>query len=391
MRKYIFLFCLMALFFAERVYCGTSYYVDPSARSGGNGSYSRPWNSIDQVNAHRFVKGDDLYFKAGATLEMTDKLTIDWDGSAKDPAIVGAYYGDGEFGLGGSSRQILRGSYRRGGPNVPSGDYDALIHCSLSGAEYITVQDLALLESYSGGISFSAPTGGGSLSHIVAKNCLVRDNGRQGISFGATRHSLIEDCVVEEVCQRKIMVAQGRMKNAGAAIVIIGSGDETRSMYNTIRGCTVARAFEGIGVYRGSTYGLVEDNVVYDVVEMSIYVNNARNATVRNNLVYIPANSWQPTQDLHNLIQMDSEGHIDTIKKLAGGHEVYNNYLAGGRYGIVLASRSNKKGAYQTDNKIYNNRIVDCKFSIGFRKGRDETMDDLIGWKNNATKKLLFP
>ena len=380
MKKLCFLIVLICLFFPALGYSGTTYYVDPTASGGGNGSYAHPWNNIAQVNAHRFSTGDDVYFKAGSKLEMTNKLTINWDGSASDRVIIGAYSGDRIFALGGEERPILRGSYRRGGVKVPSSDYDALIHCNYKGAEFITVRDLALLESYSGGISFGART---SMSNIEVNNCVVKDSGRQGIVFAATKNSLIENCYVEKVCQRKISVKGGKERNSGAAIVLIGGGSETLSMYNTIRGCTVTKAFEGIGVYRSSRYALVEKNFVYDVVEISIYVNNARNATIRNNLVYMPGKTWQPQKDLHNLIQLDSEGHIKEILKLAGEHEVYGNYLAGGRYGILLASRSNKLGVHQKNNKVYNNRIVDCQYNIGLSKANKESMVDVFGWKNN--------
>ena len=133
------LMCMPAVLFA-----GTAYYVDCSAVANGNGSYASPWNNIASVNNHKFTNGDDVYFKVNTTCTPNDELTIDWDGTSADRVIIGAFYGDGQFGLGGNSRPIIDGQHTVPDPH----SYDGLIQMpsqSLTG--YVTIQDLRVNNS----------------------------------------------------------------------------------------------------------------------------------------------------------------------------------------------------------------------------------------------------
>ncbi|GAA4443734.1 hypothetical protein ACFQV2_21800 [Actinokineospora soli] len=67
----------------------TAYHVDCAATTGGNGTQSSPWNSLDQVNATTFGPGDQLLFKRGAT--CTGRLIGTGSGTASAPIRVGAY------------------------------------------------------------------------------------------------------------------------------------------------------------------------------------------------------------------------------------------------------------------------------------------------------------
>lgn len=365
---------------------GESHYVDfgtkvPLAQQ--EGTFSRPWSTIAQIKSHAFKEGDDLFFRTGTTKAVAQKLVVNWDGTETNRAIIGAYHGEGLFGLGGQDRPVLKGSFRSSGANVPPGDYDGLITYNRPGG-YITVRDLELVESYAAGVKISSGHDG-SIQQVEVSNCVVRDIGRQGISFGSTHHSLIEGNHVEQVCQRKVVLAI-KTTYSGAAIVIMGGNSETKSMHNTIRGNTVARYFEGIGVYRGPRYTVVEDNTVYDGSDMGIYISNARDAVVRNNLVYNPPVIWHSLYKgpgARNGIQLDSEGHRDKVIKLAGNHEVHDNFIAGMTRGIVLASRSNALGVWQKNNRIHDNVIVDCESNIALAKSKTETMADVAGWENN--------
>ena len=107
----IFLVNLICLL-PSLVLAGTAHYVDCSSGENGNGSYANPWNNIPSVNSHSFGTGDDVYFKVDTTCTLTangDRLQVDWGGTSGDRAIIGAYYGDGQFGLNGNSRPIIDG------------------------------------------------------------------------------------------------------------------------------------------------------------------------------------------------------------------------------------------------------------------------------------------
>ena len=346
---------------------GTAYYVDSKAPNGGNGSYAKPWNSIQQVNSYSFSEGDDLYFRAGATITMTTSLGIYWGGSANDRVIIGSYYGRDQFGLFGSSRPILDGKN-----SVPNYDYDGLINYKGSG--YVTIQDLELRNSYSKGINLTPKN---FSKYNVIKNCRIKNSGRQAISLARTSHGLIENCYIERTSQRKIKVpGSTNPVHAGAGIEITGMSDETSAQYNVVRGCTITKSFESVGVYKGAKNTTIENNTIYDFAQVGVYVANARYAVIRNNLIYESANSWLPGNGRDALIWIDSEGNVSNIIKVTGHIEIYNNYLAGGDAGIRLVCSSNHLGVYQSNNKIYGNRFVDCNDNFQFRKTDPN-------WRNN--------
>jgi hypothetical protein len=68
---------------------GTTYYVDCSAGSNGDGSQSSPWNDLDTVNAATFSPGDSVLFKRGTT--CSGQLWPKGSGTATDPITIGAY------------------------------------------------------------------------------------------------------------------------------------------------------------------------------------------------------------------------------------------------------------------------------------------------------------
>ncbi|MET9268695.1 carbohydrate binding domain-containing protein [Kribbella sp. NPDC003557] len=67
----------------------SSYYVDCSAASGGNGSQTSPWNSLATVNAHGFAAGDRLLFARGVT--CAGQLKPSGSGTAAAPITIDAY------------------------------------------------------------------------------------------------------------------------------------------------------------------------------------------------------------------------------------------------------------------------------------------------------------
>jgi hypothetical protein len=79
---------------------GSTYYVDCSAATDGDGSLSSPWNNLTTVNARTFAPGDSLLFARGTTCSgsfvfhssgtSTARVTVDAYGSGPLPIIDGA-------------------------------------------------------------------------------------------------------------------------------------------------------------------------------------------------------------------------------------------------------------------------------------------------------------
>ncbi|MBW8816912.1 MAG: right-handed parallel beta-helix repeat-containing protein, partial [Streptomyces sp.] len=68
---------------------GTSYYVDCSAASNGNGAQASPWNSVTSVNNTTFGAGDSILFAVGTT--CTGQLTPQGSGTSGSPVTMGSY------------------------------------------------------------------------------------------------------------------------------------------------------------------------------------------------------------------------------------------------------------------------------------------------------------
>jgi hypothetical protein len=78
---------------------GTSYYVNCSAATNGNGTSASPWNNLTTVDSQTFQPGDSLLFDRGTTCAgsfvfdssgtSTSRITIDAYGTGALPIIDG--------------------------------------------------------------------------------------------------------------------------------------------------------------------------------------------------------------------------------------------------------------------------------------------------------------
>lgn len=76
---------------AQTATAGTTYYVDSKAGddAAAGTSATKPWKSLDQVNAHDFKPGDAVSLKRGSSWGGT--LTLAAKGTAAKPIVVQAY------------------------------------------------------------------------------------------------------------------------------------------------------------------------------------------------------------------------------------------------------------------------------------------------------------
>ncbi|MGW0425138.1 carbohydrate binding domain-containing protein [Streptomyces sp. NPDC003015] len=68
---------------------GSTFYVDCSAATNGNGTQASPWNSVSSVNSTTFGAGDSILFAAGTT--CTGQLTPQGSGASGSPVTMGSY------------------------------------------------------------------------------------------------------------------------------------------------------------------------------------------------------------------------------------------------------------------------------------------------------------
>jgi parallel beta-helix repeat protein len=346
---------------------GNVFYVDLDASTNGNGSYNSPWNSVSAVNAHNFTDGDDVFFKVGTSETVTNRLDINWSGTPANRVVIGAYYGDGLFGLNGGARPILDGN-----DTVPPSINSGLIF-AMRQPGYITIENLEIRRSGGNGveISYGPDIATEASEYNIVRNCYFLECQKHSILLARNSHSLVEDNYT--YFDNKIP--------PGSSIEITGMRSDASAPYlsnnNTVRGNTVNFGNEGIGIYKGSRYTIVENNTVYDT-RAAIYGTNSRSGTIRNNLVYITPESRQNPSSSY-CISLDNEGHNPAITAWdVGDWDIYDNYIAGCGRGIGIMNDGIVHGDEyaQNDNNVYNNRIVDNEQNFYFA-----TNDP--AWSNN--------
>jgi hypothetical protein len=159
-----------------------TYYIDPTAGSGGNGSASNPfdsWSDLPSVNT-----GDDVYIRCDRTLTTpSDGIDINWNGTSSNRAIIGAYYMDGQtpvHGISGSKPAISGSNHARPSGTVPV--YQGLI--DVINRDYVTIENLKIEESRGHGIRFEGENmDNESSEYFIIDNCDVISNYMSGVTL----------------------------------------------------------------------------------------------------------------------------------------------------------------------------------------------------------------
>lgn len=361
-------FILVCMFMPSVVIAGTPHYVDCSAAADGNGSYDSPWNNIASVNNHGFNTGDDVYLKAGTTCKANAYLKIDWDGSAVDDVVIGAYYGKGKFGLNGKNRPIIDGQN-----TLPGVDWTGLID-KTTGTGYVTVENLKVQNSSFHGIQFTGP------DNITVKNCHTYRTHRAGITFNYVHTGLIENNTVD--------TASYNYKPDAAIHAGAGWKDGT-TVKIIIRGNTVKNSYEGIGLYKSASYCLVEKNVLYDNRSYQIYNDSGHHNIIRNNIVY---RSVSASATPKSAIVVNCEDYnCDRVSSICGSYNaVYHNLITNALNGITLESHC---PAYPArGNKVINNTVVDShahNFRF-YKTGPENEVKSNISWTLSGGSKHVY-
>ena len=362
---------LIIFFLLSGTAFGADHYVDCSAGTNGSGTYASPWNNIGSVNSHSFSTGEDVYFKVNTTCILTsdsDRLQIDWGGSSSNRAIIGAYYGDGLFGLNGNPRPRIDGDSNTY-PNISQG----LINVQSDSVDYVTVKDLKL--QYSGGygiwVQFS--------DSINVDNCHTYRTSANGIIYGGfgggVNTGVISNNIVEGA-------GYPSFTGGGAALEVFSGNVEGYTKNITVEYNTVfSSKQEGIGFYKKVTNSIMQYNVVYDIRLAHLYIDAGKNNIIRYNLTY---------DDSGGLFSGTGTGIAINNEKARpycfnGNNEIYGNLIAGQAAGINLgcSEQEDTPTCYCYENsKVYNNTLVDNWYNFRIW---DPSSDDSLEVKNNIS------
>jgi MYXO-CTERM domain-containing protein len=321
---------------------GESYYVRSGGDDGADGlSDATAWASISRVNQHDFAAGDDVYFRCG-DVWTAQALTIDWSGTDQDRAVVGAYYlsgGQETVGVNGDGRPLLDGDWVDiAGVNRPLIDLRA---------EWITVQDMHVYNSYGIGLRISEGFG-----HNEILRCKSDYTGRGGISVFRTSHNLVEYC---EASRANIHYILGTQPTWGSTIALYGAPD------NVVRYCEAHDNLgEGINLVRGSHRSVADSNFVWATYSVGIYVDSASDCSVRHNLVVGTTDAtYHHTEGWHGMgIAVNNE----VTTHGSSDHTAFvGNVVIGRHSGIRFMNAQELPTA---DLMVANNTLIDNQYNF---------------------------
>ena len=222
----------------------TTYYVDCSAGSNGDGTQSSPWNTLDSVNSTTFASGDSILFQRGMT--CSGMLQPQGSGSSAAPITIGAY-GDGAE------------------PIISGGSNTAAVQ--LLDQEYWDIENIETTGGNPYGIHISGSNSNtNTLHHIHLINVTAHDVGGN--------------------------VTSASPKDVGVIAISAGSSQTLNDVL--VDGATVYSTNEWFGIYIGGgiypntpgTNITVQNSLVHDVGGSGILISAAQNALTQNNVAY---------------------------------------------------------------------------------------------------------
>ena len=401
----------------------TNYFVDATLGSDSNTGYpyDQAWKTIDKVNSYAFSTGDSVYFKCDETWTGT-QLEIDWSGTSIDHVVIGAYYGSGtivstltDLGGLGLTKPIFDGDL-----TAPSSYGEGLI--DVFREDYVTVQDIKIINSAGHGLRFSSLYGQPVSTHgyayrVDADTCL-----NSGITWNYSSYGIADSCVINLFAMKYYWSKNSYERNNSTSYSIgqfmwyrtsstatsglfeciddgttassppsfnTSLGSETvdggvvwvyrgtytdgwpgclmasqNSDYWTCQNNTVKNGHgEGIGVYKHSNYATIQQNLVYNTEKLGIYIDGSHDPSILHNLVYGTVDTTYhryTTPPMMGVgIQINDE-HL--VSDAAYNATIVGNFVAYCSAGIAIGSSTYG----MTGAKIYNNTLVNNNASLWF-------------------------
>ncbi|MEW6516245.1 MAG: right-handed parallel beta-helix repeat-containing protein [candidate division FCPU426 bacterium] len=318
-----------------------AYYVRSDGDDANTGlSDLQAWKTTDKVNSFTFQTGDDVYFRCNDAWVIywspNPVLTVDWNGSAADPAVIGAYYLDGGTEVRGV--QGNKPDFDGNSLFPTSGEYATLMN--VSNRQYVTIENLRIRRSLARGLGVF------DSANMQILNVDTEHTFNEGIVLYQVTDSLAQGCDISFSSERHLTYYGGN--SAGFSL-------NQNNLRVVLRQCRLHENYgNGIFIFTRNQDCIVENNAVYNSASgyNIILANGSSNCDLRNNLVYgttvtafldwqnkpssgIVAADWGSTYKLQN-------------------NRYYNNLIAGCDTGIYIQSDTTLQ-----DTFVYNNTFVD--------------------------------
>jgi len=221
---------------------GIAYYVAPGGNDSNPGTLALPWETIDHA-AQTLVAGDTVFIREGTYFEYVHPAN---SGNTSSGSIVYMAY-PGEV-------PVIDGS----GVTIP-GNWNGLL--SIAGKSYIVVDGLHIENA--GTMNNHSGIRVDTSSDIVIRNCRTYDTMSSGIGVWESDEIVIDGNEV-------ILASNGGTQEC----LTVATTNNFTICNNIVRdGGTDPAGGEGIDAKRGSNYGEIYGNVVYNVEAVGIYVD----------------------------------------------------------------------------------------------------------------------
>ncbi|MCK5609532.1 right-handed parallel beta-helix repeat-containing protein, partial [Candidatus Pacearchaeota archaeon] len=331
--------------------------------------HEQAWETIAKVNSFSFNTGDCVYFLCGDTWNTTTDALFrpDWSGTdVNNRAVIGAYYVDGSetVGVNVDGRPGFDGNWNTG--------YEFQRIIEPYDAQYLSIQDLKLYNSYAYGIhgSSSAPC-----SNLTFRRLEIDNTGRAGIYLNWTtgNYSIVE---YSDIGKHNLRYPTS-LGTWDAGITLESENAIIR--YNEIH------EGKGEGVVINSNDGLVENNLVWATRSVGLYLVGMTDGIVRNNVIL---GNTDPTYHLATLggrswngagLGFNAEAsHNNTLR-----NKVYNNVVAGCSRGIQSLNKAQITVGTANRNFVYNNTFIDNYYNMWTDSAAADKMD--TEYKNNIS------
>lgn len=340
-------FFLIFFIILSTIVSATNYYVSPSGNNANTGTLSSPFKTISYGES-KLKAGDILYVRSGTYNEYV--LIWQCDGTFGSPTIISAYPGESP---------IIDGT------GIDPGNGGSLVRIY---ASYITFTGFEVRNVNMTGV-YTGNTGiynGGN--YVTISYCTVHDTWGTPITINNCNNSVIEYCTAYD----------GAMSNYGGNEAWNAGGIQVITCTNsTVRHCTLHDIWgEGLTAFYYSTYITIEDNIIYDIWTVTLYLSDATNCLVQRNLIYhtkvmgnhtspVGIGIWNERYDpthtyfvnpnanhtiLNNIVYGCQRNFCSTMD--TNGEQVYNNIFVNSLWFTSVAIAGVHTNSYFTNNIV---------------------------------------
>ncbi|MGO4495083.1 right-handed parallel beta-helix repeat-containing protein [Paenibacillus sp. 2RAB27] len=381
------LIVLGIIFQTEVKAAATIYYVSTTGNNSNPGTLSQPVATIQQaVNMAGIAGPGSTIIVRGGTYNITSTISVTTSGTSGNPIIIKAYPGEtpvisGQNTYPNHSLSLQTVTYT--GPNVTNdgvtyynGQQFTLSWNPLMSitANYITIDGLALTQSYGAGM-YAGNSGATRYHDIIIRNSNIHENRGEAIQLENVDYFTLDGNRVWENANFGRFSRLSSEMNWPLIIMIRGSA------YGTIKNNTIYDNWgEGVGFWYNTHDVVLEDNVIYDNYALEVYVDKAHDVIIQRNLIYNTGNAIyfrgggpsmgiaiadEPFQNftagynrkiINNFLKGNSKNFTYWNTGLATGTRLDNDIIAGNTF--IDSTSTNifiTGGANHVNTKIENN------------------------------------